>query len=308
MRPWTDTPDVSLIAIMLGRLQMDIDECINAYSELSRNIFSKKGLPLDKWGNIKGRYKASELGNAVKTIIRNSGTSEDAPLDDGTDRGCRVYVTGLQGSGMKLTNGRFVCAVRKENTAVARLRSYQSHIAFGDGKTIWEAARATSAASGFFDPISIGKHGQEYVDAGLGCNNPVDEVWTEAQDIWLPRQDDLAVLVKCFISIGTGNPGTSPIESGALKFFKNTLKDIVTQTERTAENFEKIHRGLFLEQRYFRFNVDQGLQNVGLEEYDRAREIVSATETYMDHFRVRTQMENCSQAMRDKECTLEDFS
>lgn len=307
MRPCTDTPDASLIAIMLGRLQMDVDECIDAYSELSRTVFRKKGFPLDKSGNIKGKYKASELVNAVKTITRNSGTSEDAPLDDGTDRACRVYVTGLQGSKKRLTTGRFVCAVRKENKTVARLRCYQSHEAFRDGATIWEAARATSAASGFFDPISIGKHGQEYVDGGLGCNNPVDEVWIEAQDIWVPRQGDLAVFVKCFISIGTGNPGTSPIESGAWKFFKNTLKDIVTETEKTAENFEKYHRGLFLDQRYYRFNVDQGLQNVGLEEYDREREIASATETYMDHFRVRTQIENCSQAMKDKECTSEDL-
>lgn len=308
MPPYTDTPDASLIAIMLGRLQMDIDECIDAYSELSRTIFSKRGLPLDKWGNIKGRYKASELGNAVKTIIRHSGTSEDAPLDDGNARGCRVYVTGLQGSDKRLTNGRFVCAVRKENKTVVHLRSYRSDVASGDGAMIWEAARATSAASGFFDPISIGKHGQEYVDAGLGCNNPVGEVWTEAQDIWSPKQGELATLVKCFISIGTGNPGTSQIKNKAFKMFTETLKDIATETEQTAENFERSHRGLFDQQRYFRFNVDQGLQHVGLEEFEREKEIASATETYIDQFRIRTQIENSSQALKNKECTLEDFS
>ena len=81
---------------MLGRLQMDIEECITAYSELSRSIFSKNGLPVNFRGNIKGRYKASELENAIKKITTNLGSSEDALLDDGEDRGCRVYVTELK--------------------------------------------------------------------------------------------------------------------------------------------------------------------------------------------------------------------
>lgn len=192
---------------------------------------------------------------------------------------------------------------------MARFRAYQSERALvEDRATIWEAARATSAASGFFDPISIGKHGQEYVDAGLGCNNPVDEVWTEAQDIWSSEEDDLAALVKCFISIGTGNPGTNPIENGVFKMFSKTLKDIVTETEKTAEVFAQTHRGLHSDRRYFRFNVEQGLQSVGLEEYKREKEIVSATSLYMESQHMQLQTRNCSQAMKDKECTLEDFS
>lgn len=177
-----------------------------------------------------------------------------------------------------------------------------------DRATIWEAARATSAASGFFDPISIGKHGQEYVDAGLGCNNPVQEVWTEAQDIWSPKEGDLATLVKCFISIGTGNPGTSPIEDSAFKMFTKTLREIATETEKTAEAFEKSHRNLLSQKRYFRFNVDQGLQTVGLEEYKKEKEIVSATTLYMESQHMALQVQSCSQAMKDKECTLVDFS
>ena len=192
---------------------------------------------------------------------------------------------------------------------MARIRAYQSGTAVvEDRATIWQAARATSAASGFFDPISIGQHGQEYVDAGLGCNNPVDEVWTEAQDIWSPEGEDLAALVKCFISIGTGNPGTSPIENGALKMFSKTLKEIATETEKTADLFAKRNRGLFFHERYFRFNVDQGLQSVGLEEYKKEKDIVSATTHYMESLQMQTQTQKCSLVMKDKECTLEDFA
>ncbi len=77
---------------MLGRLQMDIQPCIDAYSDLSRRIFSKKGIPVDWRGHVKGRYPASELEKAVKKIINGSGLPEDTLLDDGKGRGCRVYV------------------------------------------------------------------------------------------------------------------------------------------------------------------------------------------------------------------------
>jgi predicted acylesterase/phospholipase RssA len=46
---------------------------------------------------------------------------------------------------------------------------------------IWEAYRATSAASSFFDPIAIGRFQEEFVDGATGSNNPVGEVWNEAQ-------------------------------------------------------------------------------------------------------------------------------
>ncbi len=39
--------------------------------------------------------------------------------------------------------------------------------------TIWQACRATSAATTFFDPIAIGPFDEEFVDDALGANNPV---------------------------------------------------------------------------------------------------------------------------------------
>ena len=47
---------------------------------------------------------------------------------------------------------------------------------------IWEAARATSTATSFFNPVNIGTEG--FVDGVAGANNPINELWTEAYDIW----------------------------------------------------------------------------------------------------------------------------
>lgn len=97
--------------------------------------------------------------------------------------------------------------------------------------TICQAARATSAATTFFEPVSIGA--RRFADSLLGANNPVDEVEHAASDIWCADTADLKPLVKCFISIGTGNPGKKAIEDNMLKFVSGTLPELATQTEHT---------------------------------------------------------------------------
>ena len=75
--------------------------------------------------------------------------------------------------------------------------------------TIWQAARATSAASGLFEPIEIGPNKEEFVDGASGANNPVRELWTEASDIWKDL-GPLSKTIKCLVSIGTGVPAVKP--------------------------------------------------------------------------------------------------
>ena len=180
-----------------------------------------------------------------------------------------------------------------------------------EGITIWQAGRATSAATSFFDPITIGegKQGREYVDGALGFNNPLDEVWLEAQDIWISEGGRLEPLLKCVVSIGTGNPGTSAVGDKPWEIF-GTLKAIATQTENTERVFAQKHKDLLDDQRYFRFNVQQGLQEVGLEEYERQGEIMDATAAYLnDHQWVKNQFRDCAVKLSQKECMLmEDFS
>ena len=91
----------------------------------------------------------------------------------------------------------------------------------------------------------------------------------------------MATFVKCVVSIGTGNPGIKPIAEGALKFFSETLVNIATQTEATAKIFAERHRLLYESKRLFRFNVEQGLQEVGLEQWERLDEVRAHTGQYI---------------------------
>jgi predicted acylesterase/phospholipase RssA len=188
----------------------------------------------------------------------------------------------------------FKCHVT--NTYLTRLYETQNTVHFRDYPradlgvpnkvTIVDAACATSAATSYFDAVVI--NGRTYRDGGFGANNPVNEVWHEAREVWVKDDYDdevqLDKILKCFISIGTGAPKTEGMKE-SVKGFVDTLKNMVTQTKRSADDFMKSHRNLTKidgRQRYFRFNVDQGLQEVGLEEYKKTPLVEAATEGYME--------------------------
>lgn len=188
-----------------------------------------------------------------------------------------------------------------------RLRSYPGPNNLDVPATICQAARATSAATTFFEPVAIGT--RIFADGALGANNPVDEVEGEASNIWCPETGDLKPLVKCFISIGTGNPGKKALEDNLLKFMSKTLPELATETEQTEKNFIARWRQHYDSKRYYRFNVEQGLQNVGLAEFQEQGLIEAATEEYLDHQAVTFQVRDCIQNLESKQSVyLEDFS
>ena len=206
---------------------------------------------------------------------------------------------------------RVVCAKAAEIATTALLRSYKSRDVLNNfSTTICEAVRATSAATSFFEPVTIGPRGRKFVDGALGANNPVEQIWNEAQDIWCPDEVELGEVLKCFVSIGTGDPGRKPIAEGPLKFFSDTLVNIATQTEDTAKIFVERHRRLYESRRYFRFNVQQGLQEVELEEYKKSALIDAATAEYMDLRETKSAARECSMNLKQKQCMFAqvDFS
>jgi predicted acylesterase/phospholipase RssA len=81
-----------LIAIMLGRLRMTVDECIVAYTSLSNKVFEKKRHRSKINGQLQGRFDAAALEQAVKQILVDNGHDEEALLKDSSDGACKVYV------------------------------------------------------------------------------------------------------------------------------------------------------------------------------------------------------------------------
>lgn len=201
----------------------------------------------------------------------------------------------------------FVCTADRATKLITRLRSYSLPEEPNIHATICQAALATSAATTFFEPVSIGD--RTFADGGLGANNPVSEVEGEASNIWCSETGDLKPLVKCFISIGTGKPDMKAFEDSIIKFLGQTVVEIATETEATEMSFIARWAGHYDKKRYFRFNVDQGLQHIGLDEHKKKGAMESATEAYLKHVTQRFRVRDCIQNLRLKQgIYIEDFT
>ena len=195
-----------------------------------------------------------------------------------------------------------MCATSKQTSETVCLTSYKSPRGNSDllnSVKIWEACRATSAASSFFDPISIGQYKEEFVDGATGANNPVWEVWNQAQLMW--GSGPLESRVKSLVSIGTGVPSLKPFQDDVL-YIGETLILIATETEQTAERFRRDKSLLDNTGRYYRFNVARGLEDIGLEESKKSKEIAAATRRYIGSQEVFKQMQACADNVAGREC------
>lgn len=76
---------------MLGRLEMDVDECITAYSELAEAVFKKKqsSFPFNMKGKVKARFDIAKLEKAVRKAVQ-SRVSETDLFNGGIERGCKT--------------------------------------------------------------------------------------------------------------------------------------------------------------------------------------------------------------------------
>lgn len=162
-----------------------------------------------------------------------------------------------------------------------------------DCTKIWEACRATAATMTFFDPIAIGPFGEQFVDGALGMNNPVGEVWNQAQDVWgCPLHSKL----RCMVSIGTGVPHEIEIKDDVFGMI-STLKRLVTETELSAERFRRDKIDLVEDGRYYRFNVPRGLEDVGLDDSKKRSEVIRATSRYATSQAVSAQLNACGRML-----------
>ena len=250
---------------MLGRLRMKTDEAIQTYNTLARAIFSKEN---KKWKGRDGLFKATTLEEEVKKLVSKKMQGERM-LDPST--------TTAKGKA-------FVCAMPARNMEYPRrFRTYPVRALASANCEIWEAARATSAAPTFFKRIAISDGGgakEEFIDGGLGCNNPVIQVLEEARDVF---GNDRAV--GCLVSIGTGHPGTIGLArpDSFQKFLPTKLIDVVkkiaTDCEKTANELGTRFRDH--ETFYYRFNVEHGAEGISLEEWEKMGELTEHTNAYL---------------------------
>jgi patatin-like phospholipase/acyl hydrolase len=80
-----------LLAIMLGRLRLSVDACMDAYVEMSDRIFSKKRYRLKLNRQVQCRFDWEELEKCVKEVLVGLGMDADALLRDEPRAKCKVF-------------------------------------------------------------------------------------------------------------------------------------------------------------------------------------------------------------------------
>lgn len=256
-----------LIAIMLGRLRMSVQECIQVYENLARRIFQielvKAGFRILK-GHI---FSGNKLKEAIQEVVEeNKGATstkmKDARGDqDRVESICRTFVVGTMGLGT--------------SHDVKLFRTYDNPFQqqTADNCEIWEASRATSCAPMFFPDIQV--EGIHYSDGGLGHNNPADLVLNEARSLWGPNQK-----IGYLLSIGTG------YNEKLLQTF-NSVGDWIKIPRILSERTlccERTHRRLEADRTlkgiYHRFSPKMKIK-VQLHEWDKMEELKGIVEQYL---------------------------
>ncbi|KAL1978248.1 hypothetical protein VTN31DRAFT_1107 [Thermomyces dupontii] len=203
-----------IIAIMLGRLRMTVDECIRAYRDLAKRAFSWESSPSspckfrrkvatiftsksisDVRISSSSMFSARCLEDAMKLIVKTFCV--EAECKSRRQRGKSTARTCPHENMLfrdKTCTKTVVLAITKDNVDAppTLFTTYDSPTTF-ELCTVWQVARATSAAIGFFESIRLGRDDIEFVDANFGYNNPCETLVQEGQKQF-PKRRQMRIL------------------------------------------------------------------------------------------------------------------
>ncbi|KAJ7860828.1 hypothetical protein B0H14DRAFT_3134757 [Mycena olivaceomarginata] len=251
-----------LVALMLGRLQMSVEDSKKAYGQLAKEVFSDV-----KFHKSDGKFKASKLEKAIKQIVKTYSASHNPEdkLEDIGDNACKTE-TNIQ---------QWTVQSGRQDEPQVLLQT-------------------------FFKQIKIGLPGIEeaFVDGGIGHNNPTASLLSEAKALFPYHQ------IACVISLGTGQshtiriPKLSPPNHFLPFDVVKTIQEIATDCEKEHQSFA--HRFNGIANFYFRFNVEQGMQNIQLNQWERLGDVAANTRQYIQSQPVISQLADAVTSLSGK--------
>lgn len=289
-----------LIAIMLGRLRMTVDEAIEEYKGLSAKVFGKSA---SLWKRLLANHDSIERRDGLRDPFdslpptRLPSPQEQADQFKSDPARCRTIVCSMKSNEDKDFQAPFLFR------SYDRKSSYTPHTPFernpGDPNTfaIWQVAQATSAALTYFKPVHLFE--ARYYDAATNLNNPSWEAVREVSLLAKESHDAIDLL----LSVGGGN---SKSNNPKLRFGTGTL------LQELADISEIVHHKVMLESEvqgfeYFRLDVKEGLRAVRMNEWKPKSgddttldKIEVATNDYLKQDGVRSSIKRCAAHLVDK--------
>ncbi|KAE8445384.1 hypothetical protein EG329_013507 [Mollisiaceae sp. DMI_Dod_QoI] len=296
-----------LIAVMLGKLGMTVEQCIDAYRRLSATIFGKKHLRARVTGGLApAKYSGSKLRGLVRGLMHEHRSNEDLSMSEEENRDviacaliCREHQERSRYSDFK-TEAVCICSRRPCPNPLNCL--------------VCDGARATSAAPTFFPVQEI--DGRYFADGGMEFNNPSHEIFhhygiknrvAEAHRTSVATETDGLTGFHSnpdfsdvrIINLGTGTePNIAQLRNqnnfaflvpGVLRMFlflKSNLTKIATNSERVAASMKTLayisRTGNSSRIKYERFSADNGVCFIKMDKYKKLAEIERLTLEYLD--------------------------
>ncbi|KAI1101208.1 hypothetical protein F4804DRAFT_17888 [Jackrogersella minutella] len=276
-----------IISLGFGHKQWSVDECMTQFQNLVAKAFTPHKAQKYPWLKHveliikKGRYKTKPLEDALKLAL-GSGSLFGSPETHVTQP-LKVAVTATSEAGTKpyiLSNynvRRIPTPPSKGSTSTPALDYTKYRPTRPSNELqIWQAARATSAAPGYFKPFS-GIY-PELMDGAILHNNPIEIAMEEARHIALAGS--LCATPDIVLSLGTGlqkdtyhqedKPSIAskifPKSQPKLSFFKMLFTMVKNQMQlnldadaRWTTWYQKIHTNQELVDRCYRINPDLGV-------------------------------------------------
>jgi hypothetical protein len=288
----------AVLALMLGRLKMGVQECIERFERIDLPE------PSILWRMMPGYTQRSS--RQLEALLRTLLSNPDFKITDELfEPNASIYDCKTTILATNLKNPRFPI----------RLRSYASKM---DGQaklqdcSICQAAMAAVSIPLELDPVNVDS--MSCISASVaGFSNPSKEAFDEATRIWSPD------VIKTIVSVGTGawkppvieDPVSSSVGSGwafnklvsekayesTVHRFLNLLRDVATDPERVTEELYRDAR--ILQFSCSRLNVAMGLESIRRLDWTKGahQKIEEATNLYIQSAEVKNTIGGCSESL-----------
>jgi Patatin-like phospholipase len=320
-----------LIAIMLGRMRMSVEDAIRHYDEISPRLYQHhKKSSVQAWRSLL-RPTSRSQDQKLNSTMQKIATEETSLKSDSTM--CRTIICSLQAEASRGSKVPYLFTSYGRNT----FGTISQDIPYGIGLTpevnplgiapttfkiasmsgmvpmrrslsppsddvrLLQVARATSCSPLYFEPVRVGEY--KYYDASISLSNPSLEVYREVNmDAAEDDSNQHLPVIDSFVSIGCGNSShdaTNTFFQRNEKLGKRVLKlskALSTSSEDVHYRMQALHDDTEAFS-YYRFDAKTGLE--GLRQLDPSsesmhRRIKIATRDYLGEADVQKQLDDCA--------------
>ena len=205
-----------LIAIMLGRLRMNVYDSILAFEGVLKDVLYHK-----RWFHYRSllfwpraKFDHQILEQAIQNLVNHHGPGVPGLLGNSNfasnENQCRTIVLAFKRQEIFRKRVEIPYLFRTYENSHSSGQTPNRNLGLAHHIPIWQVARATTASPTYFQPVIIDD--SQYVIGSFGINTPCEEIYDEVSKMTSFGNIDMT------LSIGAGKYNIRYTSHGSLKF------------------------------------------------------------------------------------------